>query len=548
MVVNQVSNNLNKTSSAKFKEFKQPQYGYFIQPDNFTANGDDKIDKKKLWTRIGIGVALVGLTSFGAFKVMPKSFIKKFDKFKQYLEQKIEQESTNSKTAIFYRTVLKASLAAGEKCQGINNIISFKDIWFKRKITDRVPLLDKACRSITRWFTGIGRFRVRSSYKSTGISFKNLNELLTNFEREILVKDKNAFITVNGETKTAGEWVKILTAKRESVNSRFSENFTLSSVRNRYKELDKIMEPLEDKVWAASFGDKSNFAKKDTYFTFVADKFLAVDKAHYGQRIHNLRSAISYNLSDRVKAVRNVLLMNKKVLNPKDTVSEKIFRELNKQLSELYGLDKNSPKCEKLKKEIVANLHAFEESIISGRATYKYDDKILGAVSEHTKIMKEILASEKSGELDEMLEIYRHLLSEKDFNTLQKQVGAAVKSLDSSINIESVEYFDKLRDLKLGSAPTDILTILIGFGSLGLGLANSNDKDTQTSVLLKYGIPAIGGMLTSMVVTSLLVSGLKSHLVGLVSGLILNKAGVITDNYRKKYNEEHAKPNAVCAK
>ncbi len=541
MAVNQVSSNISTAPAVKFAEFKQPQNGYFIQPDQFTSeSGEDKIDKKKLWMKIGFGVLLVGATSFGAFKAMPKSVIKKFDNFKEFLEKKIEKEATNSKTAIFYRTILKASQKIGEKCQGFNNVISFKDIWFKRKITDRVPLLTKACESITNWFTSIGRFTVNHSYKNTAKKFNHLGEMLNNLDRELIVRDPQKLVTINGETKTIEDWVKVLGVKRQDVRSSMDENFSLAKVRERYKEIDKIMSTLEEKVWGASFGDKSNFFKKDTYFTFAADKFLAVDKANFGEGIHKMRSIISYNIDDKVKACRTLLANNKRMLNPKDVVSEKLYREINKQLSALYGIDKKSPGFEKLQQELIKKLEAFKTSVVSGAEKYEYDDKIIGAVNEHTRIMKQIIASKQHGKLDEMLEIYEKLLPEKEFSKLKVQVKETVKSLDNSITKESVEYFDKRRDLKLGSAPTDILTILVGFGSLGIGLASSNDRDTQASVALKYGIPAIGGMLTSMVVTSMLVSGLKSHFVGFVSSLILNRAGVAVDDYRKKYNKEHA--------
>lgn len=539
MVVNQVSNNFNTTAYKQFSEFKQPQNGYFIQPDQTGTTGEDKIDKKKLWIRLGIGLALVGLTSFGAIKAMPKSVVKKFDKFKQFLEKKIEDETTNSRTAIFYRTLLKGSLKAGEKFQGINNLVSFKDIWFKRKITDKIPFVDKACRSITGWFDDISRFTVKSYYKSTGKKFTNLDEFLSNIDRELLIKDKGSYVTINGETKTVAQWVGILGRKRQSVNDKISQNFTMPMVRERRETMAEMMSTLEDRVWAASFGNKSNFMKKDTYFTFVADKFLAVDKANLVQSVHKLRSEISYNIYDKIKAAGELLQLNKKMLNPKDTVSEKLFRELNKQLGEFSGCDRSSPRYEILREQILKNLDAFGNNVSMAKDVYKYDDKIIGAVNEHNRIIKEILDSSQKGKLDEMLEIYKKLLPEKEYRKLQKEVRESVKSLDTSIRIENVEYFDKLRDLTLGSAPTDILTILFGFGSLGIGLASTDDKDTQASIALKYGIPAIGGMLTSMVVTSMLVSGLKSHFVGFISGLILNKAGTITDNYRKEYNARH---------
>ncbi len=540
MAVNQVSNIVNTTSSVRFNEFKQPKNGYFIQPDTFTTtnNNEDKIDKKKLWIKLGIGALLVGLTSFGMFKAMPKSVIKKFDKFKQYLEKKVENEATNSKTAIFYRTMLQAAQGFGEKCQGINNVISFKDVWFQRQVTNRVPFVKRACNAITRGFDGISKATVKMYYSFSAKNFKNLDDVLSNMERELIVRDKSKLVTINGQTKSVGEWVKILAAKRQAVNGKLDRNFSATSVRERRKAMDGIMTNLEDGVWAASFGDKSNFRKKDTYFTFIADKFLAVDKAKLVQGVHKLRAEISYNLTDRIKACKDMLNLNKRTFNPKDTVSEKIYRDLNKQLSSLAGLDTASPQYAKIQEEIANNISALKANMRLGKDKYKYDDRILGAVDEHSRIMQEILGSSQKGTLDEMLEIYEKILPNSEFRVLQKQVNGAVKSLDTSINNECVEYFDKLRDLKLGSAPTDILTILTGFGTLGIGLASTDDKDTQASVLLKYGIPAIGGMLTSMAVTSMLVSGIKSHVVGFASSLVLNRLGVIADNARKKHNQE----------
>ena len=369
MVVNQVSSNFNTTAHKQFSEFKQPTNGYFIQPDLNNTSDDDKIDKKKLWIKLGIGVALIGLTSFGAIKAMPKSVVQKFDKFKQFLEKKIESEATNSKTAIFYRTLLRGSLKAGEKFQGINNIISFKDILFKRKITDKIPFVDKACRSITGWFDDISRYTVKRYYKSTGKKFTHLDEFLSNVDRELLVKDKGTYVTINGETKTVAQWVRTLGLKRQAVNDKISQNFTMPSVRERREDMAKIMSTLEDRVWAASFGDK----------------IIAVDKANLGQSIHKLRSEISYNIFDKTKAASELLHINKRMLNPKDTVSEKLFRELSKQLSELSGCDRNSPRYEVLQKEILKNLDALKNNVSMAKDIYKYDDKIIGAVGEHFK-------------------------------------------------------------------------------------------------------------------------------------------------------------------
>ena len=540
MVVKQVGNSVNIATPSRFSEFKQPANGFYIQPaTNSDAQNEDNIDKKKLWLKIGLGVALVGITSVGVFKAMPKSVSKKFDKFKQHLEKKIEKEATNSKTAIFYRTVLKVSNSIAEKCQGVNNVISFKDILFKRRVSDKVPILKKACDGISKWFDDIGKFTVRSSYKSSQKSFEKLDDVFFNFEHQLSVKRPNEVVTINGVTKTVAGWTKQLAGMRQKVATQYAESFSVGKVNERFAQVNKIMDPLEDYIWNASFGDKKNFVKKDTYFTFVADKFLAVDKAKYVRGINDLRSQISYNLADRIKAMRNLLSMNKKLINPKDSVSEGIYRNLSKQLTELGNLEKTSPQYGKLQKEILENMDAFKRSLIYGKDKFKYDDSTFEALNEQQRIIKEILFSEKKGTLDEMLEIYKKLLDKDDFAKLSKTVNSSVQTLDKGINNEAVEYFDKLRDLRLGSAPTDILTILFGFGSLGIGLARADDKDTQTSIALKYGIPAIGGMLTSLVMTSMLISGTKSLFWGMgVSTFVMNKLGTYADKKRKKYQEE----------
>ena len=59
--------------------------------------------------------------------------------------------------------------------------------------------------------------------------------------------------------------------------------------------------------------------------------------------------------------------------------------------------------------------------------------------------------------------------------------------------------------------------------------------DDKYSVSLKYGIPAIGAIATSLYCTARLVSGGKAMLLGLLSGWVMNKAGVVVDDARKKY-------------
>ena len=90
--------------------------------------------------------------------------------------------------------------------------------------------------------------------------------------------------------------------------------------------------------------------------------------------------------------------------------------------------------------------------------------------------------------------------------------------------------------MKLGSAPTDVLSILATVGTVGWFLGKSKDKDERISAGLKYGIPAIGAIATSLYCTARLISGGKAMAFGLLSGWIMNKMGVIVDDTRKKFD------------
>ena len=115
---------------------------------------------------------------------------------------------------------------------------------------------------------------------------------------------------------------------------------------------------------------------------------------------------------------------------------------------------------------------------------------------------------------------------------------SSVSSLDKAINTESNLFFDKLRDMSLGSAPTDILSVLGSVGGVGLGLSMADNKEQRTSALLKFGIPVIGSIGTTVALTVGLVSGIKAMMIGLASGAVINRVGTAVDNKRKEKNAQ----------
>lgn len=540
----QVSGVKSFSNTYDFNGLGKPVNTYFVVPDYVAdefkhsaqaAQEPEKVKKKHKAIKI-IGGTLAGLLlAVGCVRAMPKSIVKQFDKLKEFFIKKSEEVTTSSKMAVFYRRALARMRVLSEKARGFNNFVSFKDIWFERVITDKVPLLKRICHKTTAFFDNIGQKVVKSTYNKSLKKFKKLELLYTNLESEIL-KDGNAVVKINGVEKTKTEWVQVLELRRRELANILENNFNDGAINGRNKKMKGFMSDLGDKVWAASFGTKGSFKNKDTYFTFWADKFLASDKSEFGHQMNKLRSSVKLGRHDKIKMCEELVDNGKKFIHPQDISSEKTIRELNKLFTEYKGsIDKHPENLEEIASKILQKLDDYTNVINHGKETFKYDEAIVNALNSQNSEIRNILTSKERGCIDEMNEIYRAILSEKDYRHVKQTSKNAVNSLDNAIKTETNDYFDKLRDWTLGAAPTDVVGVLGGFASMGGALALTQDKEKRKSILLKAGIPALGGATVMMVMTSMLMSGAKGLTAGLISSFILNKIGSFADNKRKQY-------------
>lgn len=169
------------------------------------------------------------------------------------------------------------------------------------------------------------------------------------------------------------------------------------------------------------------------------------------------------------------------------------------------------------------------------------------AIKKQVNWYKEIISGspERAGHLDEIMAIYKELLSPEDYQKLLRVSNAASSKLDRAVVLETDKFFDKLRDLKLGSAPTDFLSMVAGLVTVGAGLTKAEDNDERISVSLKYGIPALSAIATSLYLGATLVSGGSALILSTISGMLMNQIGTKVDEYRQKHIEQKSNPKAV---
>ena len=148
----------------------------------------------------------------------------------------------------------------------------------------------------------------------------------------------------------------------------------------------------------------------------------------------------------------------------------------------------------------------------------------------------------KKGIYNEILDIMTPHMKNEEKEVLEGMLEKTAKKLDSANRSECIEYFDKKRDLTLGSAPTDVLTALIGLGTSGIAIGSADSREDRVSRTVTVAFPAIAGLGVSMGMTAMLYSGIKGMLIGAASSGLLSLTGSTIDkNFIKKHSNKEVK-------
>jgi len=433
--------NLQTIKPSVYKDFNAP--GYYITTPELEKEVRNK-KRHRLGLTIATSALLLGFGVLGLMKGLPKGFTKKLDGLHKFLENKlakISDEAKNSRMTQFYEYGLKKVENASEYMNSVNNATTFKDILFG-KLLGKTKFTARAGKKISEFFEKFSRRTVINGYENAHNRFNRMFEVFGAADNQIIARNPDKVVTINGRTLTAKEWLKEIAGEKLNMSEAFNSYFGKKAVNQRYNNTKNAMEDLEKKVWELSLGDvKNNYKNKELYDTFLPQAILEGDKTE---------------LKKTVECCRNI-----------------------------------------------------------------------------------ITGTEKGGNLKEIMKIYEELLTPEEFKHLQRVADKAVEKLDKAVILETDKFFDKLRDLKLGSAPTDCLSMLTGIGAVTAGLTKAEDNDERISVTLKYGIPALGTIATSLCLGAALVSGGAALVCSTLSGLTLNKICSKIDEYRE--NRTNAK-------
>lgn len=522
---------------------------YWLMPDNvdsaeFESKQDTKFDAGKILITPDearktnnlsiIGLSIAGATVFtaaGLFFILkggPKNLPKYFQKVKTALEKIVSKSKLTNDGNISFKSkayiyMIKSLDFFQKKFEAVNNFTSFKDLTFK-KIMYSTKLGTKIHDGITRMFERIGRQTVVNTYRKTTSKINSLDNLA---DRTAANPAAFSGVFIDGERIPKERAIKRLKEMNKDLADSYNKNFGQKALESRYRKFKKAVDGLKSKLKSPK-----DFWSKDVYSEFMADASIMEEKTGIHNTVRNGRKNISYSYLDMASELEDKIINLTKTLSSKD--ADKI-KDLRGIMLNIKKYAKNPSANYELKEKIIQNLDNLTNNIKSKAAVNTSDtataESLLNGISDIRKGFTEF----KQGKVEDILDIYRQILPENEFRTVEKVYKSAIKSLDNSVKTETEDFISKLRDLSLGSAPTDILTLLGSLGVLGYQLGKSDDNDQRMSISLKYGIPALAGIGTVLYCNAKLYAGTKSLIFGTISTLIVNKLGVYIDAMRKKY-------------
>ena len=131
----------------------------------------------------------------------------------------------------------------------------------------------------------------------------------------------------------------------------------------------------------------------------------------------------------------------------------------------------------------------------------------------------------KKGAYKEVVELLSPYLKDEEARAFEDTIKKTEKLLRNANHSECVEYFDKKRDLMLGSAPTDVLTAVASLIASGVAIGVADSKEDKISRTISGALPVVAGLGVSTALTALLYSGGKGMALGAVSSMVLSGLG-----------------------
>lgn len=479
-------------------------------------------NKKKLGFALVTTALGIGIGTFLLTRMLSKKSILKFNTIYKKLDDKLAELAENKHLTgaqKIYSSTLKGAKKLLSKTPTIFNVATLKDLLFVKSMKIH-PVLIKCNDAITNAFEKVSRMTSNIAYIGTQRRFEKMY----------------ADFAV-ARQKLPNEQAEIIEKKLKNIRENYYQGFSEEARNARFAQVKQDLNGLDERVWEKTYKNPKNLANEAMKGVFIAEAEASTAKFKYNGTINGFKEKITTNVYDNYHATNKLVNGIDNILDTTDKETNKLMKKLRADLNEYkktlkYGeISKNDFYQSNLSK----TLKELNKYITQSD---KYDKTVVHEVSKSISEIRAVLSKDKKGEIQEIMQIYKKHLSKEDYSELKKSVSKTLKSFDMSVDLEGDKLFDKVRDLYLGSAPHDTLGFLASLGVAGWFMGKAENNDERMSVALKYGIPIVGGAaITTLCAVGLVASG-PSLLIGVISGLAINKLGESADEMRKNKKKD----------
>lgn len=532
------------------------------------SNDIKKNNSKKKKIIFGSTLASTILTAGVVGMIFAKGFhgssLKKLSKFTEKLTKELQIQNATSKDlptkACYYtRKGVKKSI---DTLQATSNFTAIKD-WLSDKAFKTNKLTTKFAEKSTKFFKGIVDKTLGKKYDKVETKVKDLTSLLKHYNIDSLnklsAKDKMQKITIKGKTLTLEEWINILSNQTKRLETNFDNSFSLGARRLRDEKRSHLISDLPEKIKERFFKDKKSLFNPTNYRTYATEDLTKEAQEELRQEILRARKQVTNNITTIHDDIRSALTSFSQNVKPEDEISRKSIQTLRKQFEafkKCSGTNEEKER-EKISKEISSIIDNLLKTTQKNKSYSPAEQEEM--LNSLTAIKNTVLSTGvgSKGALEEIMTILKGLNSSglkstgnkiisdsnfKEFSKLSKKIS---KSLEKATELESGEYFLKQAELKVGSAPTDVLSVLFPIGVGAYSIAKEDNKDEKISATLTTCIPLVGTFATFVYGTSKMMSGAKNLMFSFVSGVLLSKLGNYCDKLYKKYKDSGSVVNVV---
>lgn len=533
--------------------------------DTFNENKEQAKSKKRKKILFGSTIASAIFTAGVAGVVLLRGVHgSSFSKIKSKLSSELSKMQSNTpkdfvtKTTYYTRKGAKKSV---DTLEATSNFTAIKD-WICDRIFRSNKVTEKYADGTAAGFKKVVDKTLGKKYDKVEIKVKDLTSLLKHHSLDSLKnmseKDRLQEINIKGQTKTLEEWINILSQQSSRLETEFDKSFSLGARRTRDAKRTSLLADLPEKIRNRFFKDKKTLFNPETYKTYATQDLTQEAHRELQDDIVRAKKQITNNITSIHDNIKTSLAAFKKEIKPEDEITSETVKKLAQSFEKFKNCAGENEVKEraKISKEISGLI---DDLIKSTKSNKLYAQTEQDEMLKHLDSIKETVLSTgvgSKGSLEEIMTILKGLnkakattgqkiISDAQYKEFEKLSSKISKGLGKATELEINDYFIKQAEIKVGSAATDVASVLFPIGVGAYSIASSDGKDEKISTTLTTCIPLVGTFATMVYGTTKMFSGVKNLVFAAGSGLVLKLIGDGCDRLYKKYKDKGSVVNVV---